>query len=490
MIFRTTADNLMDVGTLAWVTLLGKQLCGNLEVIVDTTICGGAACDATWLSQHVGGYPVFTVTAGDVARRWKNVDWPLLGLDQHAPANYSNACPRAAFLRCWLIRRMQSKLRQLEGQLWPNEPRTSISGPAKLHLDVVRAPHIALNYVFHEPSLALWFEARMPDDAKHIWMVEDDAVYLGNVHSFFKSAVRSDADLISNFVRLSTDCEDFMFTGLWSIDTKACLRRKLNQPNKHQPGLLEPVHHWEHLARFSTKMIRIILAALDAGKAAHGELFAPTLCHETPDCSMSDLATSKSISDHWGGYSSGLTLESPWPVNYKWNHARHQKSMLDTNEGRNSHAGMNWCKRLIAALKLVPMTRKRSVASLVTDDICDSEVKMKSRSSIGSASVIPSKSTLATVAEFVKNKDSSCYLCCVKTSRQHGRRTSCSDTNFEKALHAKDLVISKISTEHFSTDACRNQLRDRVCLNERQMGRCTTRRSTMEKVCRSACGFC
>ena len=204
------------------------------------------------------------------------------------------------------------------------------------------------SYLIHEPSLVLWARDRMrgaPASAgglserresgllpSYVWVVEDDAVFMGDMRGLMRlfhspppaavaaapagptpptgeataggGVVVQDADLVSTFANLE---------GAWieasSHDWKvnAAFARAFGDRR---------VHKWEHVERFSRRLIKRLDDLLTTeGAAAHGEMFASTVCLATPWCVASDLRTAGVVAPDaslYGPSASALAASERW----------------------------------------------------------------------------------------------------------------------------------------------------------------------------------
>ena len=137
------------------------------------------------------------------------------------------------------------------------------------------------SYLIHEPSLVLWARGRAAAGLSlpaHVWVIEDDAVFLGGLGEFVRGLHGSPADLISTFGNLAgkqieAASHDWKANG-------AFIRKYANRR----------VHKWEHVERFSSRLITHLDALLSKdGAAAHGEMFASTVCFAESWCKAEDL---------------------------------------------------------------------------------------------------------------------------------------------------------------------------------------------------------
>ena len=94
-------------------------------------------------------------------------------------------------------------------------------------------------------------------------MVEEDAVFIGDVRRAFLPFANSSADLVTVF-QPSAYIDD-----QWWLHVNPAFRAAL-------PG--RPLHKWEHVERYSLALLLKLEDMLQRGAAAYGELFASTVC--------------------------------------------------------------------------------------------------------------------------------------------------------------------------------------------------------------------
>lgn len=350
VMLRTSADAILAPAAAAWAVALDRQLCSGFEVLIDTTVCGGAACDAEWHSHRLGGVPVYTISAGDIGRRWPDVKWPILGMGavtddpkslQNPPSNDSNACTAMHDqIRCWLLNRLSIRRTSLRNQRWPMPP----DGLVRLDLlnSDTNPEDFMLQFLIHEPSVIMWLEARIRKDIDipdHVWLIEDDTIFTGDALTFFKMhALDENADMLSTFMPWSTDCMRGMFHGPWpgaANDSVHCERLASlpldgdSRPDRSVPGQLQKVHHWEHLVRLSRRLLDYVKAELDASRVAHGELFASTICHMTEGCVTKDLRQAGGLAtDFLTTDSTKFPSLAALPDDGRWYHVDNVRSLL------------------------------------------------------------------------------------------------------------------------------------------------------------------
>ena len=149
-------------------------------------------------------------------------------------------------------------------------------------------------YLIHEPSLVLWARARKAAGKaipEHTWVIEDDAVFMGSLGDLMRApaipmapapagtaACVGCADLVSTFDNLVGQQIEAS-----SHDWKANSAFAALYANRR-------VHKWEHVERFSARLIlRLDELLSEQGAAAHGEMFASTVCLAEPWCAAFDM---------------------------------------------------------------------------------------------------------------------------------------------------------------------------------------------------------
>jgi hypothetical protein len=158
-----------------------------------------------------------------------------------------------------------------------------------------------LNFFIHEVSITWYYKhiacksnelgrtLRIPS---HIWVLEDDTVYLGaDVSKFFQhyeTPEKRGIDYIANFVPHALLNGDFFN---WDIS------------NNTFPKW--PLHKWEHIERYSARMLYNLEIALQHGYAAHGEYFSSSVCDLADDCKLEDIEESGSLPARKFFYSTG-----------------------------------------------------------------------------------------------------------------------------------------------------------------------------------------
>ena len=336
VLFRTTSALMVQPSARANAVAMHTQLGGTMRILVDTTICGGLACNTSWLAASLGmpSTSVWGYTACDLAERWPAVPWPLFGIDQkHGTPLHDYKGPE---LRCWLLTKAEQESREAGSIAWPvggvddNNNNNNGTSPMRYALNGCSRTGDAIGmvpYLVHEPSLVLWYRAHEAalSKVKHVWVVEEDALYGGSLNAFLASHEHVSADLITVFCPFSDvagTCVDppGRTTNLPN-DTRVVGNRAVDTP--------DAVHQWEHVVRFSTSLVDALEKSLDKGEVRHGEEFAPTLCavNQSDWCTTFDLRESLSASRYVG---TEKLAEAPLPHSGRWYHTEepHRCEML------------------------------------------------------------------------------------------------------------------------------------------------------------------
>ena len=198
---------------------------------------------------------------------------------------------------------MASRLDQLAYLPWPS---THDRVAPLLGVAPEQTALAALPFLVHEPSVVLWW-LQQNGSREDVWVLEDDVAFTGDPQAFFDAyAEEVPSDLVSEFQPWHSDC----LARLSSRLTAALNESKLPawgvlknvigrgcEPPKGSPRTigggdsraLWPVHRWEHVERYSGRMLSALRFWLDRGVAAHGELFASSLCTALRGCTSFDL---------------------------------------------------------------------------------------------------------------------------------------------------------------------------------------------------------
>ena len=239
------------------------------------------------LSQQLNGIPTFAYTVADVVAAFPSVTWPIPG-ELH-PTTMLNNDTRLWLRASW--DRLEARGMRLTRKL-----------------ETGRVVSNLLSYYVHEPSLCVWLRRqqltsgndiprratlpslslspvhcveplvlraclRLSADAvrRRVWVVEEDAVFIGDVRRAFLPFANSSADLVTVF-QPSAYIDD-----QWWLHVNPAFRAAL-------PG--RPLHKWEHVERYSLALLLKLEDMLQRGAAAYGELFASTVCSRMSWCAI------------------------------------------------------------------------------------------------------------------------------------------------------------------------------------------------------------
>ena len=258
-----------DANKLAWLTrchsahvqFVRAQLesVATLELLVDVTALGAtnrtdAARRAQAQLQAALGVGSFVYTVEDLWAAFPAVRrWP--SPEQHDSSR--NRLKGGDVVKIWWAKVLKRQRRSL--------------GPS-----VARR---LTSYLIHEPSLVLWARARRAAGRSvpaFTWVLEDDDVFLGDLGASL--GLFGTADLVATFANLvgqqiEASSHDWKANGAF---TALYANRR--------------VHKWEHVERFSARLIeRLDTLLTEHGAAAHGEMFASTVCLAEPWCVAHDL---------------------------------------------------------------------------------------------------------------------------------------------------------------------------------------------------------
>lgn len=157
-----------------------------------------------------------------------------------------------------------------------------------------------------------------------LWVLEDDEIFVGDASEFFHSFARLvRADYVSTFQpHPLADCiyKEATTRALLIRNTRPCVPPARSPRDSHagDSRSLWPVHKWEHIERFSPRLLFALDKLLTRGAATHGEVFASSVCSVAAWCSSLDLRESGSVDAQgkWRGDSkkgvSSLLLEGLW----------------------------------------------------------------------------------------------------------------------------------------------------------------------------------
>lgn len=161
---------------------------------------------------------------------------------------------------------------------------------------------------------------------RYVWVVEEDVLYGGSLPTFLNLYSNIYADLITLFCPFSDElgtCTDP------SGRTSALPHDTREVANRQADANVSVVHHWEHVVRFSPRLIDSLEAALDRGEVIHGENYASSHCvlNHSEWCTTMDLRETLSASQHYGVHKLSFP---PLPQDARWVHTEgaHRCAML------------------------------------------------------------------------------------------------------------------------------------------------------------------
>lgn len=289
----------------SYLSLLRRELAGvaRLHVMTDLSLSLPAGLTSrelrarantheVQLTRQLEGVPSFAYTVADVVDAFPHVAWPIPGNLHPLSALHNDT-------QLWV----QERLDALRAKGLPLT-RTLESGQTVSNL---------VSYYVHEPSLYLWMlrqqqrhwqreQASSPEASSqlftHVWVIEDDAVFLGNVRSALAPYVNATAtDLIAVFQPSA------YLDNQWHLHRNDAFIAALpddldgsaggghgNGGHGRQPGSSRPpLHKWEHVERYSAALLNKLGDLLRRGAAAYGEHFASTVCDRLSWCATADL---------------------------------------------------------------------------------------------------------------------------------------------------------------------------------------------------------
>ena len=323
VLLRTTALGISQPGFAAHVRALLSELGSRLRLLVDITFCAGASCrpGQRWFCRLSGlrRSAVWSYRASDLIERWPAVEWPVPLLESDSEAN--RASGEGAFrgamelgqVQAWLGCAVAHFMLGLNQTEWPVDDRggeeaagaeaqtarsMSSACAARSPQPTPRASSGLLRlvpFLVHEPSVVLWWlkhEAGRTGPPSPLWVVEDDLHFFGNITAYFSKAdsAAGPKDHLAVFAPGAADCLPQLMPSLpwyvWTGKPRHCVRAP------KQSSLLNwPRHKWEHLERFTPRLLAALDTALEHGVVAHGELFSSSLCASLSWCTAADLRT-------------------------------------------------------------------------------------------------------------------------------------------------------------------------------------------------------
>ena len=111
-------------------------------------------------------------------------------------------------------------------------------------------------------------------ERRHVWVVEDDTVFLGDLRRALTPFGNASTDLVAVF-QPHAYIDDH-----WELYSNSAFQRAL-------PG--RPLHKWEHIERYSVALLDRVGDLLRRGAAAYGEVFASTVCARMSWCSTAEI---------------------------------------------------------------------------------------------------------------------------------------------------------------------------------------------------------
>ena len=148
-------------------------------------------------------------------------------------------------------------------------------------------------------------------------MIEQDALYGGHLASFLGLYTQRTEDLITIFCTFPEGKENVGIPTFTPTTHDSILPRDSRKPARSPTGVPTPlwrrvnasstssfvsVHHWEHVVRFSQRLIHALERVLTGGLVVHGELFASSVCVGHSWCSTHDLRETLSASKAVGPF--------------------------------------------------------------------------------------------------------------------------------------------------------------------------------------------
>ncbi len=290
LVVRTTAANLVRAPyARAMQRYFSAADCKTrtCALAVDTTLCAGLACDARWMRHTYAtmlantSVEVVLFDSATIMQRWPNSAFADFGSrmsdDLHTRRELGG-------VHLWFTKAtLRIRARASRGR-WPCVREGGLA-PAS----VSDGAQIYLSYLIHEPSIVLVWEALARAGASHparfLWVIEDDVEYVGakpfSTHLDELDARLGAADHAAIYEEHFTDCMP-LFRPTWFQ------QQPVEGAANSKCGTL---HKWEHVERYSGRLLSAVDRALSRGHFAHGELFSSTLCRTTERewCGVRDL---------------------------------------------------------------------------------------------------------------------------------------------------------------------------------------------------------
>ena len=210
------------------------------------------------LERELPGVEAMAFTTVDLMDEWPGVVWPVPGDSDFRAASEFDT-PTQGWLS-YVYGVVKSR---------GNATRTL---PARRQQPARRASNL-VSYFVHEPSLCLW--ARRRARRPYVWVLEDDAPFLGSIRVPVAHYSASTVDLVAVFA------PHLSVAATWPRYVNARFEAYV------RPGV--PVHKWEHVERYSVALLGVVGELLRDGVVGFGEVYAGTVCNRTEWCRCADL---------------------------------------------------------------------------------------------------------------------------------------------------------------------------------------------------------
>lgn len=267
----TLAQRLEGLATLHLLTDLSMSLPDRLSARELRTL---ADTHERKLNGKWKGVKPFAYTVADVERFFPRVLWPIPGL-MHPITSYHNDT--------------QQWYRSIERSLRAQGRNTSRTLPDGRRLSNL------LSYFIHEPSLCLWMRERCSARCRsgHVWVIEEDAAFVGDIKAPLIHYRNHSADLVA------------VFAAHQYIDDEWWLY--LN-PGFRSSFPSQPIHKWEHVERYSFALLHQLEQLLHRGLAAYGEVFSSTVCARASWCTSEDLREARVVPSNAQWYADSASI--------------------------------------------------------------------------------------------------------------------------------------------------------------------------------------
>ena len=159
-----------------------------------------------------------------------------------------------------------------------------------------------LLYKIHFPALLFWWEG-VSERYEHVWSVEHDAFYGGDIASFLNRYATVDADLVDAFAQGDANkvalkmgrqghSRTSALAGEVSLNLSSAQVRTVDEADHNLgwalPERLRLMKH-EHVERFSRRLLLTLRDVAELRLSALGELFESSVCNALSWCTMRDL---------------------------------------------------------------------------------------------------------------------------------------------------------------------------------------------------------